>query len=126
MGIIDSILGNLVQNVVYWAVSATGVYGADSYTAGVDLNGRWEEVEEKVVNKMGEEMVTKVRCYVDTDVIEGGYLWLGSTSDSGYDANPKNVDDAQRIIAFKKIPRLKSADQFLRQANCNMKGNTTV
>ncbi len=126
MGIIDNIIGNLSQNVVYWAPTTPTGYGKDTFVAGVDLNGRWEETEEKVINMNGEEVISRVRCYIDEDVKEGGYLWLGATSDSAYDDDPGNVDDAQRIIAFKKIPRLKSTTEFLRQANCNMKGNTTV
>jgi len=120
MNIIDSITDQCAQDLVYWPPGPIDEYHRETFGTPVDLKGRWEAAQELVTDSKGEEVVSMARAWVLQDVEEGGYLWLGSTADSSYDSDPDNLEGALRIIAFKKLPRLGSANEFLRQAHLNI------
>lgn len=115
-----------VQDLVYWALDSVDEYNRETFAAAVEIKGRWEDVKELVTNSKGEEVVSMARAWVLQDLAEGGYLYLGSTSDSGYDADPTNMDDALRIIAFKKIPDLDATGVYNRRVHMNMTRNSTI
>jgi len=126
MGIMSTISGALVQTAVYWAPLTKNAYAEYSYAAGVEVRCRWENAKELVINNNGEEVVSRARVWLDQDVVEDGFLYLGSVTDSVYDVDPGNVDQAERILAFTKTPRFKSTTEFLRRANVNMTANRTI
>lgn len=115
-----------IQDLVYWPLVSIDEYNRETFGTAVEIKGRWEDVKELTTNAKGEEVVSMARAWVLQDLAEGGYLYLGTTSDSGYNADPTEMDGALRIIAFKKTPALGSASVFNRRVHMNMGRNTTV
>jgi len=114
------------QDLVYWPKPTLDGYSRESFVAPSEIKGRWADVQEIVTNAQGEEVISAAKAYLTQVVEEGGYMYLGTISDSGYNANPTLMDDALRIVAFKKIPNLGSTDDFVYTAYMNMGRNTTV
>jgi hypothetical protein len=128
MSIIKMIERNCKQDLVYWALQSLDGYSRETFASPVAIKGRWEGVQEIVKNSKGEEVVSIARVWVLQDVTEGGYLYLGTTTDADYNADPRQMDDdkALRVIAFTKLPRLGSTTEFLRKAHLNIGRSATV
>lgn len=118
MDIISNIEKNLVQTAVYWGSPESDGEGGYTWDDPIELDVRWVDTQELVLNKHGEEVLSKAKVVVSQDVDEEGYLYLGSLDESALDsdADPRDVDGAERIILFRKIPRLGSTTRFYRIA----------
>lgn len=106
------------QTIIYWANPVTDGYGGSTYTTPVDIKGRWVDKQVNFIDVAGRELMSKSVIYLGQDVSMGGFLYLGSLNDldsSVDDTHPKNVDGAEEIRGFTKIPNLK-ADDFERKA----------
>ena len=114
------------QDLVYWRLVSIDEYNRETFAEAEEIKGRWEDVKELTTNSKGEEVVSMARAWVLQDLQEGGYLYLGTTSDSGYNEDPTEMDEALRIIAFKKIPDLYATGVFNRRVHMNMSRNTTI
>ncbi len=115
------------QTVVYWGSPVDDGYGTATFAAPVELMARWEKVDEVVTNKDGKEVLSKARVWVLQDLDEQGYIYLGELDD--LDSNPDDPQEivgAEEIIAFRKIPVLKSPDEFIRRASLHVKGSQKV
>lgn len=109
---------NHKQTIVYWASPSPDKYGGFTYTVPVDIIGRWEDRQEVFFDKEGKELKSKSIVYLGQDVDLGGFLYLGALSDiasSIDETHPRNVDGAEEIRGFSKIPNIKATD-FERRA----------
>lgn len=97
------------QTAIYWARTTIDVYGQYSYEAPVQIDCRWDEVQDKFITPEGNEEVSKAVVYVDRDMSVGDYLKLG-TLDSATVPNPLNDEDAFGIQNFSKISNLKNTE----------------
>lgn len=102
------------QDVTYWAPSGNDGYGGKSFSAPVLLKGRWESRSDIARNVQGEEVVARSVVWVTVDLKEGGYLAL---EDYTAESNPLEADGNQEIVAFIKIPDIKSMG-YERRALC--------
>lgn len=95
------IVGN--QTITYWVPSGTlDRYGKPALNAPTQLTGRWEEGSKVVVNKKGEDVVSKARVFfMDQNIDSDGWLYLGTTSE----VNPNTVG-ALEVLAVTKVPDL--------------------
>lgn len=118
MDIISNIEKNLVQTAVYWGNPVSDGEGGYTWDDPIELDVRWEDVQTVVLNKNGDEVLSKAKVELKQDVDEEGYLYLGSLEESALDsdADPRDVDGASRIVVFRKIPRLGSTTRFKRTA----------
>jgi hypothetical protein len=90
----------LKQDATYWApASVSGVYQTVTWTTPVAIKVRWEEKSERFVDKSGADLVSSAIVFLNQDVVEGGYLFLGTS----IVASPKSVELARPI---KKIDSL--------------------
>jgi hypothetical protein len=112
-----------VQTVVYWSSPVEDGYGGFTYADPVEIEGRWENVQEVVRSTDGSELLAQARCWVEQDVDEKGYLFLGTLNDLDSAGTPDNQEGAVRIIAFSKIPALHSTNKFIRKASLNKENN---
>ena len=103
------------QTAVYWPAPVNDGYGRYSFRTAVEIDCRWEDTIEIFVDKEGKERRSMAKVYTDRDVDMDGYLWLGTTSDSAYLADPQSLTDAYPIRRFDTLPTL-AATQFLRTA----------
>lgn len=114
MGIITKMLK---MDGVYWAPATIprDDYGKPTYIAPVEIKVRWEQVAEEFIGPQGERLVSKVKVYVDRDVVIGGVLLLGELDSSVDESNPKQNEGAGEIRGFSKIPNLR-ATEYVRVA----------
>lgn len=93
----------LTATITYWAAPVLDGFGGYTWSAPVQIKGRWEKRNELVKNPIGEDVISKGIVYVNTDVDTGGYLYEGTSAE----ANPTLVTGAEEIISFEKIPNLR-------------------
>ena len=101
----------LKQDITWWGSAVPNGSGNFTYATPTTIKGRWEDLHQLFVTVTGEEKVSDARVFVDRDLIEGEWLYLGVSTE----ANPQDVSGAHRIRRYKKIPSL-STGTFLR--NC--------
>jgi len=120
MGIEAVINRMLRQIVVYWANPVDDGYGGYTFDNPVELSARWERADEIEFGDNGEEVVIKAHCYLEQDVEEGGYIYLGTLDDIDSNDQPGDVEGAIRIFSFSKIPGLNAPLQYIRKASLHI------
>ena len=112
----------LTQDLVYWASPQNDGTGSLTFATAVEIKCRCEYKIEQVIDDKGEETVSRARIYVDQELDEGGYVYLGTLDDSNVESDPvpSTTIGSMRIISFEKVPSLVSG-KYLYKANVNMK-----
>ncbi len=113
----------LKQTCVYWALAteeSAGLSDYDDYgqpiiTDPVEVECRWEDVNEEFIDAKGTRQLSKAKVYVESDVDVGGILMLGTKDDITDSTNIKENEGAYEIKRFDKLPTFK-ATEFLRTA----------
>lgn len=104
--------GSLNQTATYWAPSsAKDRYGRLTYSSPVTLKVRWEDRNELFLDTDGNERRSVSRVYTRYGVEEGGYLYLGTSTQS----DPTNQSGALQIRAIRYSPSLAN-DDYVRRA----------
>jgi len=102
-------------------------FGGSTFADPVELQGRWEALDEVILSSEGREIVSKARVWVLEDVEEQGYLCLGLLDDLDSDtSDPREIEGANEIIAFRKLPILGSATEFTRRASLLITGSQSI
>lgn len=109
----------LTQTVVYWANPVNDGANGFTYDAPVELAARCEHKVELVVTEMGEEILSKAHIYMDQEVDEGEYIYLGTLDALESSPVPSDTEKAMRVLAFEKIPQLGKSDSFIYKAYLN-------
>ena len=98
------------QKAVYWAYLSVDTYGRPTWSAPVEIDCRWEDVNEEFLDEHSERQISMSKVYVDRDMKVGSVLMLGEL-DSGVDEdNPKDNDNAWEIRRFERLPNLKNTE----------------
>ncbi len=92
----------LRDEITYWAPSSRDSYNKITYVSGEVILGRWEEVRERFMGTRGEELISAAIVHVKQDLLEGGYVFEGVSTQ----ADPKDQDKAYSIRAFEKTKDL--------------------
>lgn len=102
----------LNQTLTYWEPTGiTDLYGKPTWKSPVQLPCRWEDKQQEVMSKTGEEIVSKSRVFLLSTININGYLLLGSVST----ADPTQVEGAWEVQQVGTTPDLR-----------NLKSLTTV
>ena len=101
------------QKAVYWAPLEPDAYGKPTYDDPIEIDCRWEDVQEEFVNPEGDREVSRSKLIVDRDLELKGMMKLGEL-DSNTEDDPKQEDDAWEIRLFMKTPNFKGT-KFLRE-----------
>lgn len=102
------------QKAVYWGLSTLDAFGKPMYEDPVEIDCRWEKVQEEFVDANGDRVISKAKLIVDRDLELKGVLWLGELEDLIETDDPKENDDAWEIRLFKKTPDFKGT-KFIRE-----------
>lgn len=103
---------NLLQTITYWAFdSGINAWSDESFDTPVTLSGRWEDTVIRYMDLEGNEVVSDAIVYLNQDVTERGFLYLGESSAS----DPKEVQGAYPIRKYQKVPTFRLGD-FIRKA----------
>ena len=118
MGLEAVISKNCVQTAVYWGSPVEDGYGGKTWGDPVEIDCRWEETMQVMLDKDGEEITSRAAVYVTQDLEENGVLYLGTLDDldSDQEADPLSNNAAYTIKRFAKTPVLGSTTQFRRVA----------
>ena len=109
------------QTAVYWANPVADGFGGFTFDAPVELSSdndnavRWEETQEKFVDSIGEEHLSRAIVYLTDDVEVGEYLMLGELADLDSSQNPEGQEGAYRVMRFSKTPNVRGT-QYERKA----------
>ena len=74
-------MSNYTQAATYWPPTTINKFGEHSFgTSIIQLKVRWEEKTEMFLDRdTGKELISKSVVYLNEDVAENGFLYLGST-----------------------------------------------
>ena len=103
------------QKGVYWELDALDEFGKPTWKEPIEIDLRWEDAEEEIINPNGERVMSRAQLIVDRDLTIKGVLWLGELDDIGSSDNPKSNDGAWEIIQYLKTPDFKGR-KYLREA----------
>lgn len=92
---------NLYQTITRWVAGSYDVYGNPTFTVST-LKGRWEDRQDKVVDNLGNEVISRSIVYLDGDVSSGDYLMVGSNMSQTPPVG------AREVIAFSKTPDIRN------------------
>lgn len=111
-----SISSQLNQTAVYWANPIPDGSGSRTFDDGVEIDVRWEERTEIFIDSAGREVRSNAIVYVNVDVSNGEYLYLGGLDDlaSDEEGDPLIVTGAYEIRQFQKIPSI-DGTKFVRK-----------
>lgn len=106
------------EYALYWQVKNNDSFGKPFYLDPVIIQCRWEDVSVQFVNKNGEVSYSKSTIYVDRDMKTSDYLlYLGKTAPSTiedkYKKSPLEIEGANEINGFNKLPTLKAKEWLL-------------
>ena len=106
----------LNQTAVYWGNPSSDGYGGRTFDVPAEISVRWQDRQELFVDAQGREQTSRAVVYVATDLVIGGYLYLGELADlsSAEEGDPLSVSTAYEIRAISKTPDI-GADRFARK-----------
>lgn len=121
----------LVQKALYWGNPSNDAYGNITFDTPVEINCRWHDANEEIINEDGTKDISHSKVLVGQDLDIGGFLMLGvlediaesaSMSDSESESvvnysypSPVDLQGAFRIKVVQKIPD-KRARNYVRWA----------
>ena len=128
MSIENFIQSKLVQTAVYWGSPQEDGYGGQTFAEPIEINCRWEDRNQVMGTVTGNQLygfqlLSRSIVYVDRDLDEEGYLYLGTLADlecsegdsDGVYYDPRQLPGIYIIKRFEKIPALGSTTEFLRR-----------
>lgn len=98
------------QVATYWSpTGAVDRYGKPVWNAPIQIPCRWEYKTAQVINKRGEEIISKARVYLNNYTVAfEGYLYRGVSSD----LVPPHVPDVFEIQAIGETPALRTLESL--------------
>ena len=110
------ILNNLKQDAVYWGpgVGDDDGFGNRTFAAPIAIKVRWEDKQQLALSADGEEFMSIATVYVDRELANQGWLFLGLLVDlPSSNGDPKDVTDAWEIRNRDDSSRLKQPTDFI-------------
>lgn len=100
------------DQAVYWGTPTVDGYGGLTFATPVEVDCRWEEIQELFVDVTGKSVLSKSVVYSASDFDFDGYLYNGDLDDlsAAQKANPKLVAAAYPIRGKSSIPSLNNMD----------------
>lgn len=90
------------QKAVYWPPEEEDRFGRRKVSSPVEVNVRWEDINEAFIARGGEELISKAKIFPDVLPEPGGYLWKGPISEAPID--PIKNKDAFKIMRVDDLP----------------------
>lgn len=108
----------LNQAAVYWSPGSEDGFGRISFGTPVQIRCHWEDMQEEVRTRTGEQLVSRAFVVVDRDLEEGGFLYLGTLRDANAaGSDPQDINAAHKIIKAGGVPtfrgKLKASSVWL-------------
>jgi hypothetical protein len=110
MSIITFIDKVCVQTATYWGAPASDGYGGFTFAKPAAIKVRWDERIEVISTRDGKEYSSKAVVMTNTDVDEGGYLLLGTSTAT----DPRSLATAYEIRRVDRLPLFRSTTEFVK------------
>jgi hypothetical protein len=81
MGIQKVIARQFKQRAVYWGSPNEDGYGGKTFADAIEIACRWEEMRQVILDTKGNQIVCRALIFVNQDLDEEGYLYLGNLTD---------------------------------------------
>ena len=96
----------MFQTATYWAKGVINGFGQMDYPKPIRISVRWEDKQKLFIDDTGEQALSSAIVYADSniDLSEGGYLFLGESTE----VNPINEPKAYKIKSVSIIPNLRN------------------
>jgi len=98
---------NLLQTLTYWEQTGSDQYNKPIFADPISLRCRWEDVVEKVIDKHGEEIVSKSRIFLAVPIRAEGYVLQGEST-----SMTPLVIGAEEVRQVKSVPDLRNMKQM--------------
>lgn len=95
---------NMRQTVTYWQSLGSDLFDKRTYAAPVTLPCRWEDKAELFKDYHGNEVTSRSKVFLSSDVKLSGYLYLGTSTA----ADPLTLVDAYEIMQVVRLPDLRN------------------
>ena len=107
------------QTAVYWGDPVNDGYGGFTFADPVEIKVRWDEKVRTIFDPFGMYKLSKASVLVQQDLDYNSYLYLGTLAELNARtditlSNPKTIAEALPIMAYDKIPLIKSTTKFVR------------
>ena len=116
MGIIERMRK---QKAVWWEFTGLDRSGQKTYANPIEIQCRWEDVNEESIDERGNQFISASIVYVDREMKPGDILWNGLLADDPDDplasapADPRKDFNARQIRAFERMPKLDYSEVLL-------------
>lgn len=107
-------LNLLIQDAVYWQPPARDGLGGYIWAEPTEKKTRWENRETITYSSEGSELVASTIVWIDSDVLQGGYLLKGKLSNLDNLSSPPEA--AAQIINVKIMEGLRDNSVISRRA----------
>jgi hypothetical protein len=113
----DNFIRRFPHTAVYWGTPTNDGDGGYTFADPIEITCRWEATGLVNFQYNGVEVQAKHEVYVDRDVDEEGYLFLGELDDIDSDLmdTPIDLEGAEMIVRFDKIPNM-AGTKYTRKA----------
>jgi hypothetical protein len=101
------------QKAIWWSHISIDEFGKPVYTTPVEVDCRWDDMNEQFINANNDQEISKSILIVDRDMRLKDKLKLGEL-DSNISTDPDNEEDVWEVRLFNKIPSVKGT-KFLRE-----------
>jgi hypothetical protein len=103
----------LKQFAVYWAPGGDNNAGQEVYEFPVEIRVRWEINLIEIIGPTGQTWMSKTQVYhTDDRVKQDGYLWLGKFTELTDETDPRNNEDAARVMQIERVPSRKATQEL--------------
>ena len=113
MGLEGTLRRACVQKATYWGNPVADGYGGYNYDDAVEIDCRWEDIQQRVISSAGEEIVSTAVVYPLTDLDNNGMIALSSLDDLDIAPDPRE-SGARKIIKVEKSAGFGSSVEFVR------------
>jgi len=98
------------QTAVYWGSPTPDGSGGETFAAPAEISVRWETYTELLVDTSGSEHVTNAKVWCESDLVENGYLYLGTITSISESLRtyPLSVEGAFPIIKVEEVPSVRN------------------
>jgi hypothetical protein len=123
---------NLRQKLTYWEVVSYDQYNKPTFADPIQLNCRWEDVAEAVIDKYGAEIISKSRIFLAVPIRVQGYVlpgeytfwvlesgewddngvWVPNADWNGAPIDPLTLEGIQEVRQVKSVPDLRANKQM--------------
>jgi hypothetical protein len=99
---------------IYWAPTGVDNQGRPTYTgtSPIEIQCRWEDTNEQMIDKTGRQRTSRSIVYVDRDIDVNGALTHSSLEAIQFVTDPFKNPQTWEVQRFDKVPTLRNRESL--------------